>query len=191
MKQEKFMQEINYIKNEKYRENAKILIEGLPDYFFSVPASSTGKYHPEFASGDGGLVRHTKAAVRIAYELLNSMIGDVFKSDEKDLIILGLTLHDGLKHGESQEKYVRFDHPLLAANYVKESKDKLTLDDEEIEFLYNIISSHMGPYNTNAYSDVVLPIPKNKYQKFVHMCDLLASRKFLDIKFDDNDNIIG
>lgn len=191
MKQEKFMQEINYIKNEKYRENAKILIEGLPDYFFSVPASSTGKYHPKFASGDGGLVRHTKAAVRIAYELLNSMIGDVFKSDEKDLIILGLTLHDGLKHGKEQEKYVRFDHPLLAANYVKESKDKLTLDDEEIEFLYNIISSHMGPYNTNAYSDVVLPIPKNKYQKFVHMCDLLASRKFLDIKFDDNDNIIG
>lgn len=191
MKQEKFMQEINYIKNEKYRESAKILIEGLPDYFFSVPASSTGKYHPKFASGDGGLVRHTKAAVRIAYELLNSMIGDVFKSDEKDLIILGLTLHDGLKHGKEQEKYVRFDHPLLAANYVKESKDKLTLDDEEIEFLYNIISSHMGPYNTNAYSDVVLPIPKNKYQKFVHMCDLLASRKFLDIKFDDNDNIIG
>lgn len=191
MKQEKFMQEINYIKNEKYRENAKILIEGLPDYFFSVPASSTGKYHPKFASGDGGLVRHTKAAVRIAYELLNSMIGDVFKSDEKDLIILGLTLHDGLKHGKEQEKYVRFDHPLLVANYVKESKDKLTLDDEEIEFLYNIISSHMGPYNTNAYSDVVLPIPKNKYQKFVHMCDLLASRKFLDIKFDDNDNIIG
>lgn len=191
MKQEKFMQEINYIKNEKYRENAKILIEGLPDYFFSVPASSTGKYHPKFASGDGGLVRHTKAAVRIAYELLNSMIGDVFKSDEKDLIILGLTLHDGLKHGKEQEKYVRFDHPLLAANYVKESKDKLTLDGEEIEFLYNIISSHMGPYNTNAYSDVVLPIPKNKYQKFVHMCDLLASRKFLDIKFDDNDNIIG
>ena len=87
MKQEKFMQEINYIKNEKYRENAKILIEGLPDYFFSVPASSTGKYHPKFSSGDGGLVRHTKAAVRIAYELLNSMIGDVFKSDEKDLII--------------------------------------------------------------------------------------------------------
>ena len=118
------------------------------------------------------------------------MIGDVFKSDEKDLIILGLTLHDGLKHGKEQEKYVRFDHPLLAANYVKESKDKLTLDDEEIEFLYNIISSHMGPYNTNAYSDVVLPIPKNKYQKFVHMCDLLASRKFLDIQFDDDDNII-
>ncbi len=190
MKQDKFIQEINYIKNEKYKENAKILINGLPDYFFSVPASSTGKYHPAFASGDGGLVRHTKAAVRIAFELLNSMIGNVFTSDEKDLIILGLILHDGLKHGLNKDKYVRFDHPLLAANYVKDSKDKLSLSDSEIEFLYNIISSHMGPYNTNAYSDVILPLPKNKYQKFVHMCDLLASKKFLDIKFDENNNII-
>lgn len=190
MKQDKFIQEINYIKNEKYKENVKILINGLPDYFFSVPASSTGKYHPAFASGDGGLVRHTKAAVRIAFELLNSMIGNVFTSDEKDLIILGLILHDGLKHGLNKDKYVRFDHPLLAANYVKDSKDKLSLSDSEIEFLYNIISSHMGPYNTNAYSDVILPLPKNKYQKFVHMCDLLASKKFLDIKFDENNNII-
>lgn len=190
MKQDKFIQEINYIKNEKYKENAKILINGLPDYFFSVPASSTGKYHPAFASGDGGLVRHTKAAVRIAFELLNSMIGNVFTSDEKDLIILGLILHDGLKHGLNKDKYVRFDHPLLAAIYVKDSKDKLSLSDSEIEFLYNIISSHMGPYNTNAYSDVILPLPKNKYQKFVHMCDLLASKKFLDIKFDENNNII-
>ncbi len=190
MKQDKFIQEINYIKNEKYKENVKILINGLPDYFFSVPASSTGKYHPAFASGDGGLVRHTKAAVRIAFELLNSMIGNVFTSDEKDLIILGLILHDGLKHGLNKDKYVRFDHPLLAANYVKDSKDKLSLNDSEIEFLYNIISSHMGPYNTNAYSDVILPLPKNKYQKFVHMCDLLASKKFLDIKFDENNNII-
>ena len=50
------------------------LIELLPNYFFEVPASSTGKYHPEFALGDGGLIRHTKVAVRIAYELLNNNI---------------------------------------------------------------------------------------------------------------------
>ena len=30
----------------------------------------------------------------------------------------------------------------------------------------------------------------NKYQKFVHMCDYLASKKFLDIKFENN-NIVG
>ena len=48
----------------------------------------------------------------------------------------------------------------------------------------------MGQFNTNSYSTVVLPVPNNKNQRFVHMCDYLASRKFLDVKFDENNNII-
>ena len=66
-----FIKEIGYIKKERYRDNIKKLISYLPDYFFEIPASSTGKYHPHYALGEGGLVRHTKVAVRIAYELLN------------------------------------------------------------------------------------------------------------------------
>ena len=62
-KVEIFNKEYTYIKNKKYIDNLKIMIELLPDYFFNVPASSTGKYHPEFSLGDGGLVRHTKFAV--------------------------------------------------------------------------------------------------------------------------------
>ena len=110
-----------------------------------------------------------------------------FTQDEKDLLILALIMHDGLKHGKVKEKYVRFDHPVLMANYIKENKDKTTFTDEEIKFLSDVISSHMGKWNTNPYSDVVLPIPHNKYQRFVHMCDFLASRKFLDVKFKNNE----
>lgn len=183
-----FNKELTYIKNPKYRDNAKKLIELLPDYFYEVAASSTGKYHPAFALGEGGLVRHTKVAVKIAYELANNeVIGYSFTSDEKDLMIIALIMHDGLKHGKVKEKYVRFDHPILMANYIKENKDKTTFTDNEIEFLSNVISSHMGIYNTNPYSDVVLPVPHNKYQRFVHMCDFLASRKFLDVKFENDE----
>ncbi len=185
---EKFSKELTYIKNDRYKESAKTLIKLLPDYFYEVAASSTGKYHPSFALGEGGLVRHTKAAVKIAYELSNNnIIGYSFKDDEKDLMIIALIMHDGLKHGKTKEKYVRFDHPILMANYIKENKDKLDFTDQEIEFLANVISSHMGEWNTNPYSDVVLPVPHNKYQRFVHMCDFLASRKFIDIKFKNNE----
>ncbi len=190
MKKDIFKTEINYIKNPEYKNNAETLIELLPDYFFEVPASSTGKYHPSFAGGNGGLVRHTKVAVKIANELLNSMIGDVFTQKEKDLMILVLILHDGLKHGDPKEQYVRFDHPILAANFIKNNQSKTTFTDSEIKFMMDTVSSHMGPFNTNPYSNVVLPVPQNKYQKFVHMCDLLASRKFLEIKFENNE-IIG
>ncbi len=189
MKKDVFKTELNYIKNSKYRKNAEVLISLLPDYFFEVPASSTGKYHPSFAQGQGGLVRHTKVAVKIAHELLNSIIGQPFNQEEKDLIILALILHDGLKHGNPKEEYVRFDHPVLIAKFIQNNQKRTTFNDKEIQFLTNIISSHMGPFNTNKYSDVILPVPKNKYQKFVHMCDLLASRKFLDVKFDSNNNI--
>ena len=189
MKKDVFKTELNYIKNSKYRKNAEVLISLLPDYFFEVPASSTGKYHPSFAQGQGGLVRHTKVAVKIAHELLNSIIGQPFNQEEKDLIILALILHDGLKHGNPKEEYVRFDQPVLIAKFIQNNQKRTTFNDKEIQFLTNIISSHMGPFNTNKYSDVILPVPKNKYQKFVHMCDLLASRKFLDVKFDSNNNI--
>ena len=83
-----FNRELTYIKNPKYKEAAKQLISLLPDYFYEVAASSTGKYHPTFSLGDGGLLRHTKVAVKIAHELLeNECIGYSFNNDEKDLIV--------------------------------------------------------------------------------------------------------
>ena len=92
-KVECFNTEINYIKNKDYVEDFKTLINLIPDYFFEVPASSTGKYHPKFSLGDGGLLRHTKAAVKIAYELLNDpCIGDKYKNNEKDLMLIALTM---------------------------------------------------------------------------------------------------
>ena len=70
-KEEYFKKELSYIKNKKVIKDLKYLIELLPDYFFEIPASSTGKYHPSYALGEHGLIRHTKAAVRIAYELFD------------------------------------------------------------------------------------------------------------------------
>jgi len=189
-KYEIFEKEINYIKNEEYRKNIQILLELLPDYFYEIPASSTGKYHPKYATGYSGLVRHTKVAVRIAYELLsNNTMGQAFNDREKDLIIMALMLHDGLKSGIIKQKYTAFDHPLLVANFIRDNKSKLTLNDMDIEFIAQTIESHMGEWNTNPYSNIALPLPKNKYQKFVHMCDFLASKKFINVEFNGNEII--
>lgn len=187
-----FEKEMDFINNPRYKESAKVLINLLPDYFFEVPASSTGKYHPSFSLGDGGLVRHTKAAVRIAYEMFNDeSITGAYSKNEKDLMMIALMMHDGLKSGLEKSQYTKFEHPLLVCDYIKENKDKTEFNDKEIEFICHVISSHMGPWNTNNYSNVVLPKPESKFQRFVHMCDYLASRKFLDVKFDENNNIEG
>lgn len=182
--------ELNYIKNPRYKESAEVIIGLLPDYFFEVPASSTGKYHPSFSLGDGGLLRHTKAAVRIAYEMFNDeSITGAYSNNEKDLMLIALMLHDGLKSGLEKSDYTKFEHPLLICEYIKENQAKTKFTDKEINFITHVISSHMGPWNTNNYSEVILPKPESKFQRFVHMCDYLASRKFLDVKFDNDNNI--
>lgn len=187
-----FKKEISYIKDSKLRGDLEVLIGLLPDYFFEIPASSTGKYHPDFALGDGGLVRHTKVAVRFAYELLNNnTVGAKFTDRDKDLIIMALTLHDGLKSGVEHSKYTKFDHPLLVSKHIMENKDKLSMSVDDIRKMCSMIESHMGEWTYDSYNKKeVLPKPRTAEQRFVHMCDFLASRKFVDVKFKDND-IIG
>ena len=182
-----FNKEYEYIKNYKKKNDIKYLVSKLPDYFFEIPASSTGKYHPDFASTSHGLVKHTKVAVRIAKELLDNPGLNNFTDDEKDIIIMALILHDGCKSGMVKEKYTRFDHPLIICDLINENRSKLSLNDDEVDLLTRIISSHMGIWNKDYNGNEVLPIPKDKYQRFVHLCDYLSSKKFIDIKFDGID----
>ena len=176
-----FDTEISYIKKEENKSDIKYLINLLPDYFFTIPASSTGQYHPKFAEGKSGLVKHTKVAVRIAYDLFQ--INEVFTKEEQDLIIMALIMHDGLKKGMEEEEYTRFDHPLLVAKLIMEHASELKMDTDSVRLMVRMIESHMGKWNTNKYSKVVLPVPNDKYERFVHMCDYLASRKYLSVTF--------
>lgn len=184
-----FEKELNFIQNEIIKNIAKELIGKLPDYFFSVPASSTGKYHPAYALDEGGLVRHTKAATRIGNDLLNLEMFNGL-SEKKDLIIAALILHDGLKHGHNEERFVRADHPVLMSNYIV--NEALPLDgartayeNELVAELSDLVLTHMGQWNTSYKTkEEIMPKPSSKEQSFVHLCDYLASRKFLEFNFE-------
>lgn len=186
-----FNTELSYIKNERIKESAKVLINKIPSYFFYEPASSTGKYHPAFSQGDGGLLRHTKVAVKIADTLLkNNSICYKFTSDEKDLIILSLIMHDSVKKGFIEEKYTKFDHPLLASKLIRDNKSDTKLTDEEIDLVCSMIETHMGEWTKDYNGNEILKKPNNKYQRFVHMCDYLSAQKFLNVNFNEENEIL-
>lgn len=187
-----FETEINYITDSKLKDDLVFLINKLPNYFFEIPASSTGKYHPEYTTGKMGLLKHTKSAVKIAKTLLdNQTIGRKYTAKEKDLILIALILHDGLKKGIIEEKYTIFEHPLLMSKLIMENKNNLNMSITDIRILCKIIESHMGEWNVNPYTKKeTLPKPITKLGEFVHMCDFLASRKFLNVFFDNDINII-
>lgn len=189
-KTEVFKEELSWIVNKKIRKFAEAAVDRLPDYFFTVAASSTGRYHPTYALGPGGLVRHTKAATMIAHELLGLEMYGKYTSDERDLMIAAIILHDGKKHGDENEasQYTIAEHPAVCAEWVKKINDELALlDENKIEILCSCIASHMGQWNTDfKYKKEILPKPKTAMQKFVHQADYLASRKYLNFDFGDN-----
>lgn len=179
---------INTIENDEFKKLAEAMVETIPPYFFEVGASSTGKYHPEYSLGDGGLMRHTIALVRIMNHMFEVMPN--FQSTDRDIMRIAGMMHDTRKSGNQEDflnnKYTKHEHPLLAAEVVRTFKGKGYCDDFSIELIANAIESHMGKWNTSNKSSIVLPIPTNKFQNMVHLCDYLASRKDLILLFDDS-----
>lgn len=173
--------ELLLVKDERRRDFVSGVLLDLPDYFWKIACSSTGKYHPEFATGEGGLVRHTRAAVKIASELFT-----IFNLTEReqDLVIISLLIHDGLKKGEVEGKHTAHEHPNLIAEFINRDKYKDMIDAEDLKIITSAVKHHMGQWVKVNYSKVVLEKPKGKIDNFVHMCDYLSSRKFLNIDFD-------
>ena len=190
IKSETFRSELETIKNDSIRQFCIEMLEDAPDYFFTVPASSTGKYHPKFAQGEQGLVRHTKALVGIANDLF-ALEQCNLDSDTKDMIRVAGILHDTKKHGDNGSPYTVFDHPIIAAEWIRNSNSE-TISQDIKNRIADMVASHMGQWNEDKRSDKVLPKPVTAEQQFVHMCDYLASRKHLEYIFEQpSDNSIS
>lgn len=179
---------LDTFENNDIMEFACVCIGDIPDYFWDIGASSTGKYHPQYALGDLGLARHTCALVRFLNHFFSlEHFKNDFTSRERDLLRLAGILHDSRKSGDAESKsaFTVHEHPMLAANSVREYKDKfLTYD--EIEYVASAICSHMGEWNSNKRSSIVLPKPVTAAEKILHLADYLASRKDIDMVFDNS-----
>lgn len=178
---------LDSFENEDIKRFAIALLDNIPDYIWHVGASSTGKYHPAYSLGEGGLMRHQVAVVRfLNFFFQIEQYNSKFTSREMDLMRVAGLVHDGMKSGTQEQyaksKYTKFDHPILMANKIREYTDYLSED--ELNFIANIISKHMGQFNTDRKSPVVLPKPNDEYSQLVHLADYLASRKDLTMDFD-------
>lgn len=189
-----FKWEISDVKNPLIRKFLIGAIKDIPEYFFEVPASSSGRFHPKYALGEGGLLRHTKAAVMMAEHLLRLEKYSGFTNDEKDLIRCALILHDSRKSGTNAEATVTAQddstkitytsktkphHPRYAANAIYSNKENIkNLTPEQLKFLLTGITSHMGQWNLDwATNKQILPKPNTLHRELIHLCDYLASRK--------------
>ena len=158
------------------RNKVRELIEKADSRHETEPASSTGKYHPDFAQGEGGLVRHTKAVVFMVNELCRA------RADlDQNCLIAAALLHDMHKYKEAG-KYTCHEHPFLMACDASEAGLPAAI--------VFAIESHMGRWNTSNRSSVVLPVPSDDFQWLLHYADYLASRTWLKLTFDQDNNLV-
>ena len=178
IKAEHFERELNLIVDEDLRMAVKTYLQdGVADWFYEVGASSTGKFHPVFSQGVGGLVRHTKAVVMFAEELLRMSSYAFMRDEYKDYVIAACLVHDTRKYGNGSEmdKTVYKDHAVNAAK----AFEAWCLDEcgfQPSAFLLNAIRSHMGQWSTDKDDR-----PFTNIDRCVHMADYMASRSFIDI----------
>lgn len=181
-----FVNEFNDIKDENLREFAKELISHADDYFFTVAASTTGKYHPQFDLGDGGLVRHTRCVTFFAECIADS---HMFSEHDRDLLIIAALAHDIKKLGNGGSKYTVGNHPTCAKEYIELTrilKPEL-ISKEDCDKVCAAVESHMGKWGHESDN---LPLPQTEFEKALQSADYIASRKeILDFNFRPTDEV--
>lgn len=196
--------EIDLIQHEDIRQLVRATLDAAPACFWTMPAATTGKYHPAISLGEGGLVRHTRAVVRIAEHLLD-MQGIYPEERQYSIALAACILHDCCKKWDT-EKYTAFAHPRRAAELIATQANILWPADmadlpnatvgellthperayaataPAVRLLCDCVESHMGRWNFNPRTGEELPRPLTPLQRLVHTADFLASRK--DITLD-------
>lgn len=173
-----FANELNLIKSGLIGGLVADALAKVNDKFYHNGASSTGKYHPDYSAGDGGLVRHIKSVVYFGSIFIKEMQCSQY---EKDCILATLILHDCCKSGINWEAdYTVHEHPLLVFKLLDVSKMN-KIEERAWRDINNLIATHMGQWVTSSHSSTVLPKISNKAQAIVHWSDYLGSRKAINV----------
>ena len=172
-----FERELNLIVNEDLRMAVKSYMEErVPDHFWTDGASASGKFHPKFAQGVGGLVRHTKAVVMFAEELLRMSSYAYMKEEYKDYVIAACILHDTMKYGLGEFDKSEYKNHAKNASIAFDDWCQMECGITPHFLLLNAIESHMGQWSTDKEDR-----PFTSVDRCVHMADYMASRNFIDI----------
>ena len=182
-----FEKELETIEDMHLRDFTRFALSKAPKYFYEIGASSSGKYHPKFSQGEGGLVRHTKSVLMFCNELLNMSPYYEMPPLWKDYAKVACLLHDICKYGEGEEmdKQEYNKHAVYGACYVDRLWGEFHSTEDEIflelapELITHAIMCHMGRWSEQRYRPVCI------IDQVVHLADYIASRNFINIDFEE------
>jgi hypothetical protein len=139
----------------------------LPSYFWTMPSSSSGKYHPPDERGLHGEVIHTFRVYRASMLLCES--AGVSES-EKNQVRFAALFHDGAQRGlgATPSEWSVDEHPQLIVDLIQSICEYQT---SYISDTMLMILTHTGPWGKEK--------PDTQLEWILHYADNLASKMHL------------
>jgi hypothetical protein len=182
-----------YFESEFYKDWVEEKLTLFPEYFWTVPASPSEKYHKKNGNTIS-LVDHTRQVLQVANELSKSF---GLSESEKDICNAAIVIHDSFKCGKPKNlvyykhngnpKSTEF-HPYIVRHMLKSNKRHALVDEHTI---FLIVEGHMGIWSAVSQSYPFTDKEKDNNKSlsrieqlivFVHTCDMIASRECIEVK---------
>lgn len=163
--------EVTLIDDEELRESTiDALGRGIPDYFWEVPATSSGRYHNPFTRQRRGLWAHVKMVFTVYERMVRSYVEQGLLTEiEADMGRAAVLCHDMLKYGRgySDGDSTVKNHDKLAAHWLQHNSELPRPVVEAVE-------AHNGPWYAGKEPDGPL-------EQLVHQADMAASTKNITV----------
>lgn len=182
-----FAPQLEKFETEEMRLYCEDMIAAIPEYIFEMPSSTSGKFHNATQCEPHGQIYHIVMFAEIMnYRLALKGNREKFNSPElRDAMRCTPFLHDAIKNGWNGSPFTVHKHPLLAGQWVRETKVEHDISDDIKEIIARMVERHSGEFTTSAKNKTVLPEPENEMELFVHECDYLSSRSNIDMPIPD------
>lgn len=159
------------------------MVAEIPDYIFAMPSSTSGKYHNKTQCEEFGQIYHEYMFASILNHRLK-LKGNKEKystPEIRDCMRCVPVFHDAVKCGWNGSHYTVQNHPMLAAEWIRNTQVEHDISDEYKEMIAGMCEAHSGEWNKNRSGKEIMPEPRNEMEFFIHECDILSSRADLDM----------
>lgn len=177
---------LNKFETDEIRDYCADMIKEIPDYIFTIPSSTSFKYHNKTQCQPHGQIFHILMFAEIMnYVLELEYVKERTNERQRDCLRCTPIFHDAIKCGLNGSQYTVHEHPMLAGEWVRNTSVEHDVDANTKAYIARLCESHSGEWTSTKRSKTVLPKPENDEQFFVHMCDYLASRSNIDMTYSN------
>lgn len=182
-----FKEVLEKFETEEIRLYCEDMIGLIPDDSLVLPSSTSLKYHNATQCRLWGNAYHLVMVAEVCnYFLgLEHNINKFPKEKQRDCIRAASILHDAIKLGFNGSQYSLFTHPVIAADWIKETVVEHDIKQALKDYIGGLCASHSGQWNTSNRSKEVLPKPETEEQMLIHMCDYISSRNNIDMTYSE------